>query len=80
MAQPVACHKCNYHTWKKDLRLTANMDVPASGSEKDKVKEYLAALGVSIDELRGNRYNKKQVEDICDALGMALGTIHEHIM
>lgn len=65
---------------EKDLRLTAGMDVPASGSEKDMVKEYLVALGVDIGVLRGNRYNKKQVEDICDALGMALGTIHEHIM
>lgn len=80
VAQPIAFHKCNNRSWKKDLRLTANMDVPTAGSEKDKVKEYLTALGVDIDELRAGKYNKKQVEDICDALGMALGTIHEHII
>lgn len=60
--------------------ITYCLPCQTSGSKKDKVKEYLVALGVDIDELRGGRYNKNQVEDICDALGMALGTIHEHII
>ena len=82
---PIALHRVSNVTWKKDLRSIAGSDFVVkgvaytNGADKEATKACLTALGVSIEELKAGKYTNKQVEDICDALGMALGTIASKI-
>lgn len=74
---PIKLYKMPNKTWKKNLKALAGSDlvVPVSGNDKECTKACLRALSVDISVLKQNKYTDKQVEDICDALGMALGTI-----
>ena len=78
---PVALYRESNVTWKKNLKCIAGSDFVikgvnyTNGADKEATKACLEALGVSIDMLKRGQYTNKQVEDICDALGMALGPI-----
>ena len=86
VTKPKEFFKCGNNVWKKDLRGIAGGDTIVlkgvdyiSGNDKERTKACLTALGVDIEALKGGKYTDKQVEDICDALGMALGTIGVHV-
>lgn len=86
VATPKEFFKCGNNVWKKDLRGIAGGDTVVlkgvdyiSGNDKERTKACLTALGVNIEALKGKEYTDKQVEDICDAFGMALGTIGVHV-
>ena len=78
---PVALMREGNTAWKKNLRGIAGNELVVkgtnytNGSDKECTKACLEALGIGIDSLKAGIYTDKQVEDICDALGMALGTI-----
>ena len=77
VSAPIKLFKISNKTWKKNLKALAGKDVviPINGNDKETTKACLKSLGVDISALKKNIYSDKQVEDICDALGMALGTI-----
>lgn len=81
IAAPIALMRESNTVWKKNLRGIAGSEIVikardyTNGSDKECTKACLEALGISIDNLKRGQYTDKQVEDICDALGMALGTI-----
>ena len=81
VALPIASFKVSNTTWKKNLKAIAgdNFVIKSidytNGSDKECTKACLTALGITPDALKKGVYTDKQVEDICDALGMALGTI-----
>ena len=78
---PIALYREGNTVWKKNLRGIAGSEIVVksrdytNGSDKECTKACLEALGMSITSLKAGIYTDKQVEDICDALGMALGTI-----
>ena len=78
---PIQSFKVSNTTWKKNLKAIAGSDFVVksvnytNGSDKECTKACLTALGITPEELKAGVYTDKQVEDICDALGMALGTI-----
>ena len=78
---PLALMREGNTVWKKNLKGIAGSEIVVkskdytNGSDKECTKACLEALGCSISSLKAGKYSDKQVEDICDALGMALGTI-----
>lgn len=78
---PVASFKEVNTTWKKHLKSIAGDDFVIkavnynNGSDKECTKACLEALGITPETLKMGKYTDKHVEDICDALGMALGTL-----
>ena len=84
VAAPLALHRVSNTTWKKNLKSIAGDIVVkglsyTNGSQKEMTKACLESLGMPVATLKAGQFNDKQVEDICDALGMALGTIASKI-
>ncbi len=80
VATPIALCRESNTTWKKNLKSIAGDIVVkglsyTNGSQKEMTKACLESLGMPVEILKRKQYTDKQVEDICDALGMALGTI-----
>ena len=78
---PVQLFRESNKVWKKNLKGTAGNDIIikgeayTNGDDKECTKACLQSLGVDIEALKQGIYTDKQVEDICDSLGLAIGTI-----
>lgn len=80
---PLKLYRVSNKVWKKNLKaisgdLVVKGENYINGSDKDCTKACLESLGLSVEYLKHLKtpaYSDKQIEDICDAMGMALGTI-----
>lgn len=83
---PTALFREGNSVWKKNLRGIAGSEFVVkgvdytNGVDKECTKACLSALGLPPEMLKAGRYTDKQVEDICDAAGIALGTIAVKLM